>query len=342
MIEKIGWIILLMSLSVASSLASEDMSKWLRPAEVPYPADNKSTTKRVELGKLLYFDVRLSASEKISCATCHDPKRGWSDGVPTSKAVGHKGAVGPRNSPVILNTAYQNRQFWDGRVKTLEQQALGPIEADVEMNMPLKVLIPKLNAIDGYKKLFKEAYPQSNGEITKEYLAKAIATFERTVLSTVSPFDKYAMGDKKAISKDAKEGFELFTGKATCVVCHDGFNFSDGSFHNIGLNDGELDGKELGRYLVKRRAAWYGVMKTPTLRDVTKSYPYFHDGSVKTLEEATSICSGGGRYEHNVKNKSLSIVDRKLTKVEIDKIVSFLESLTGPDMKLEIPTKFPQ
>ena len=342
MIVKLGLSVLIVGLTISSLQATSDMSKWLRPAEVPQPKDNKMTPNRIELGKLLYFDTRLSSSEKISCATCHHPKHGWTDENPTSKAVGHEGAVGPRNSPVVLNTAYQNRQFWDGRVRTLEQQALGPIEADVEMNMPLAVLIPKLNKIKGYQKLFKKAYPKSKGTITNEYLAKAIASFERTVVSTEAPFDRYAKGDKKAITKEAKEGFELFKGKAKCTACHDGFNFTDGSFHNIGLNDGELSGKELGRYLVKRRGAWYGVMKTPTLRDVTKSYPYFHDGSVKTLQEATSICAGGGRYENNVKNKSLSIVDRNLTKTEIDKIVSFMKPLTGPDMKLKIPTKFPQ
>lgn len=338
---KIMLSVFIISLAVSSVTASEDMKKWLRPVEVPQPKDNKMTPERIELGKLLYFDVRLSSSEKISCATCHHPKQGWSDLVPTPKAVGHEGAVGPRNSPVVLNTAYQNRQFWDGRVKTLEQQALGPIEADVEMNMPLEVLIPKLNKIKGYQKLFKEAYPKSNGIITKNYLAKAIASFERTVVSTIAPFDKYAMGDIEAISKSAKKGFELFKGKAHCIDCHDGFNFSDGSFHNIGLIDGELHGKELGRYLVKRRASWYGVMKTPTLRDITKSAPYFHDGSVHSLTETTHICGNGGRYKHNVKNKSTYIIDRNLTKNEIQYINSFLNTLEGPDMKLIIPTKFP-
>lgn len=329
-------------LLVLTLQATQDMSKWLRPSEVPQPANNKMTPERIELGKLLYFDTRLSTSEKISCATCHHPKRGWTDLIPTSKAVGHEGAVGPRNSPVVLNTAYQNRQFWDGRVRTLEQQALGPIEADVEMNMPLTTLIPKLNKIKGYQKLFKEAYPESKGTITKEYLAKAIASFERTVVSTISPFDKYIMGDKNAMNKKAQAGFELFKGKALCVTCHDGFNFSDGSFHNIGLNDGELKGKELGRYNVKKRAAWYGVFKTPTLRDVTKSAPYMHDGSVKSLTEATHICGNGGRYKHNVKNKSTFIMDNNLSRSEISKITAFLRTLEGPDMKLRIPTKFPQ
>ena len=334
--------LIMAALLLTASDASEDMKKWLRPTEVPQPKDNKLTPKRIELGKLLYFDTRLSSSGKISCATCHHPEAGWSDLVKTPKAVGHEGAVGPRNSPTVLNTAYQSHQFWDGRVRTLEQQALGPIEADVEMNMPLDILIPKLNKIKGYQELFKKAYPSSGGVITEDYLAKAIASFERTVVSQPSPFDAYISGDKKAISKDAQEGFKLFLNKAHCVDCHDGFNFTDGSFHNIGLNDGELNGKELGRYLVKRRAGWYGVFKTPTLRDITKSAPYFHDGSVQTLQEATSICGNGGRYQHNVKNKSLFMENRELTKDEIAKIVSFLDSLEGPNIPLTIPTKFPQ
>ena len=338
--QKTLLISLLVTLSLASLQADSDMKKWLRPSAVPQPKDNKLTPERIELGKLLYFDVRLSTDDTISCATCHHPERGWTDLLPASKAVGYNDRVGPRNSPTILNSAYQKHQFWDGRVRSLEAQALGPIGADVEMNMPIDVLIPKLNKIKGYVALFEKAYPGEG--LTKKTLAKAIASFERTIVSTESPFDIYAKGDKNAISKDAKEGFELFGGKAHCIECHDGFNFSDGSFRNIGLNDGELKGKELGRYNVKNRAAWYGVFKTPTLRDVTKSYPYFHDGSVKTLEEATVICASGGRYENGVKNRSDVMVDRKLSRDEVDKIVSFMKSLTGPDLKIKIPTKFPQ
>ena len=320
--------------------ANENKERWLRPALIPSPQDNQLTPQRVHLGKLLFFDTRLSVDNTISCSTCHHPKRGWTDLVPVAKAIGFEGRKGPRNSSTILNTAYQNRQFWDGRVKTLEAQALGPIGADVEMNMNIKELIPKLNAIQGYVKLFKDAYPDEN--LTKETLAKAIASFERTVVSQDSPFDEFIKGDLNAISKDAKDGFELFKTKAHCIYCHDGFNFTDGSFHNIGLNDGELKGKELGRYNVKNRDAWYGAMKTPTLRDITKSYPYFHDGSVKNLEEATSLCAKGGRHKIDVKNRSTSMRDRHLTQKEIEKIVIFMKTLTSPDMTINIPTKFPQ
>jgi cytochrome c peroxidase len=340
MLKKSAIILLFFMSFLFSADAKEDMSKWLRPQTVPQPENNKLTPERIQLGKLLYFDTRLSKDNTLSCATCHSPNRGWSDAVATSKAVGFHGRVGPRNSPTILNAAYQKRQFWDGRARSLEEQALGPIQTDVEMNMPLQDLVAKLSKIKGYQKLFAKAYPGEG--ITKETIAKALASFERTVLSTESPFDKYAKGDHNAISATAKKGFELFKGKAHCTECHDGFNFSDGSFRNIGLHDGELHGKELGRYNIKKRAAWYGVFKTPTLRDVTKSYPYFHDGSVKTLKEATTICAQGGRYEHNVKNRADVMKNRHLSEQEIDALVAFMKTLTGPDLNISIPTQFPQ
>jgi len=334
-------LVILIFISSLFLRAEDDINttKWLPPLEIPQPTDNRLTTQRIKLGKLLFFDKRLSSDDSISCATCHHPKRGWTDFKPVSKAVGVHGRIGPRNSPTLLNTAYQNRQFWDGRVRTLEQQALGPIQTDVEMDMPLEVLVVKLKAIKTYATLFEEAYP--NEKLDKTTIAKALASFERTIISPPAPFDRYVQGDKKAISQDAKEGFKLFKHKAHCTDCHDGFNFTDGSFHNIGLKDGELTGKELGRYNVKSRVSWYGVMKTPTLRDITKSYPYFHDGSVQTLEEATEICSKGGRYNKNVKNKSHSMKDRNLTKEERRKIVVFMKTLTSPDIDIIIPTKFP-
>ena len=333
-------IFIISTLVFTAFVQAEDLSKWLRPSEVPQPKNNLLTPERIELGKLLYFDVRVSADDTISCATCHHPQRGWTDLDPTAKAVGFEGRVGPRNSPVILNSAYQKHQFWDGRVKTLEEQALGPVQADVEMNMPLEVLIPKLQKIQGYVTLFEKAYPGEG--ITPESFAKAIASFERTIVSTESPFDRYAKGDNDAISQEAKDGFELFKEKAHCIDCHDGWNFTDGSFQNIGLNKGELQGKELGRYNVKNRAAWYGVFKTPTLRDVTKSAPYFHDGSVKTLKEATQICASGGCHKEDVKNLSDAMKDRDLTDKEIEIIVTFMKTLTGPDLEINIPTQFPQ
>jgi len=312
--------------------ATQEIKKWLRPENIPVPVDNKITPARVELGKLLYFDPSLSRDGTISCANCHNPLMGWSDNQP--KAIGVEGREGPRNSPTVLNTAYQIRQFWDGRAKTLEEQALGPIQADVEMDMNLDFLLSKLNKNMGYVALFQRAYPSEG--ITDKTLAKAIATFERTIVSTEAPFDKFIQGDKEFISKSAQDGFKVFIGKAHCADCHDGFNFTDGSFHNIALG-----GRDEGRYKIKKRAAWFHAFKTPTLRDIVKSAPYFHDGSVKTLKEATTICATGGRYP-NGKNISTFIKDRNLSETEIDNIVEFMKTLSGKTLTVLIPTKFPQ
>ncbi len=320
------------ALLTTAANAKEDLSKWLRPDAVPAPKDNQITPERIELGKFLYFDTRLSRDNTVSCATCHNPSLGWSDGQP--KAIGIEGRQGPRNSPTVINTAYQRHQFWDGRAKSLEEQALGPIQADVEMDMDLDKLVERLNGIKGYRELFEKAYPGEG--ITKDTIAKAIATFERTVVSTEAPFDKYIKGDENAINANAKKGFALFTGKGKCNNCHDGFNFTDGSFHNLGLGDGDI-----GRYKLKKRAAWFHAFKTPTLRDVTLTGPYFHDGSVKTLEEATAICGNGGRFP-NSKNLSPLIEDRGLTSDEIRLIVDFLKTLEGAPMNIEAPSKFPQ
>jgi len=326
-------ILAVLLLSISPLQAFSTSSEWIRPNSVPVPYDNRPTPQRIELGKLLYFDKRLSISEEISCATCHNPELGWSDGEP--KAIGHEGKVGPRNSPTIINTAYQTHQFWDGRVETLEEQALGPIEADVEMNMPLDILIPKLRKIKGYVKLFEEAYPGLG--ITKDTLAKAIASFERTILSTEAPFDRYIKGDKRAISKEAKDGFELFKEKGRCTDCHNGFNFSDGSFHNLGLKDGDKGRIEVRKGVKKAT----GAFKTPTLRDITNTGPYFHDGSVKTIHEAAAICGNGGRFS-DVNGLSFFMIDRDLNIDDIEKLVTFMRTLEGKPMNIKIPTRFPK
>jgi cytochrome c peroxidase len=320
------------SLAIVNLSATSDMSKWIMPKKVPAPADNITTPQRVELGKLLYFDARLSKSGQVSCATCHDPDKGWSDNQP--KAVGVFGRVGPRNSPTVLNTAFQNRQFWDGRARSLEEQAVGPMQAGVEMDMKLEDVLKIVKANKGYVSMFKEAYP--NDKLSIDTVAKAIAVFERTVISQESPFDLYVKGNQNAISADAAMGFNLFIGKAHCAECHDGFNFTDGSFHNIGLGDDDI-----GRQKLKmKRKAWSHAFKTPTLRDITKSGPYFHDGSVQTLQEAVAICGNGGRYPNKYGTSDV-IKNRNLNGQDIDKITAFLKSLTGSNLPIIRPTVFP-
>ena len=310
---------------------SDEVNRWLRPQKIPYPEDNALTSQRSALGKLLFFDVRLSKSDDIACATCHDPYLGWSDGK--AKAIGHKNQKGRRNSPTILNSAYQTSFFWDGRASSLEEQALMPIASEVEMGMEVDELVDKLNTVEGYKKLFEAAYGERL--ISKENIAKALASFQRTVVSGEAPFDRWIKGDKTAMSPDAVEGFEHFRETGKCVKCHKGFNFTDQSFANIALGD-----PDLGVYELRKNLIWYSAFKTPTLRNVAKTAPYFHDGSVHTLEEAVHICGNGGRYKDI--RRSPFFRDRGLTVAQTRKIVAFLEMLSSDDDEVSPPLEFPR
>lgn len=313
------------------SLACADQ-EWIVPQSAPSPQENPATTERVELGRLLFFDKRLSRDASISCATCHDPAKGWSDALP--KARGVEGRTGTRNTPTLINSGFNRRHFWDGRAESLEDQALGPIEAEAEMDMKIEALVERLGGIKGYVRLFDAAYPSEG--ISARTIAAALSAFERTLISRDTPFDRFIKGERAALSAEAQHGFELFRGKAGCVVCHEGFNFTDGSYHNIALGDGDE-----GRYRLKPRSAWYHAFKTPTLREVSRSAPYFHDGSVKTLHEAAAICGSGGRFGDDPK-KSSFMVDHGLSKEEIAHLVAFLQTLEAPLRRGIEPTEFPR
>lgn len=292
--------------------------EWVRPEERPHPAFNLPTPEKISLGKKLFFDPILSRDKTLSCASCHDPAKGWSDGI--SIAIGDAGARGQRNTPTILNSAYQHVYFFDGRAENLEEQALGPIAAEVEMNLNPEKAVARLKNSPEYIAMFTAAFPKEG--ITVATLVKAIAVFERTIISKNSRFDRWVAGDPEAISVDEAEGFSIFQDKGNCTICHQGFNFTDQSFNNIGLGD-----KDVGRYKVKKREIWRGAFKTPTLRDIANSAPYFHDGSVRTLTDAVSICAQGGRKPYD-KNKTNLLVDKKLSQKQIEKIVLFLGTLS--------------
>jgi cytochrome c peroxidase len=310
----------------SSSDAARD--RYLRPAAAPAPADNQVTPDRVQLGRALFFDPRLSGSNWISCATCHNPGLGWSDGLATGWGHGMK-RLG-RATPTILNTAFNPIQMWDGRKSTLEDQALGPIETGAEMNQPMPELIAKLSKIHGYRALFKKAYPSE--EISATTIAKAIASFERTVISTESPFDRWRMGDEGAISDSAKRGFATFTGKANCQTCHSGFNFTDNGFHNIGVrNEGAED---VGRFAQRPVASLKGAFKTPTLRDVALTAPYMRNGAYRTLEEVVDHYDRGGDVKDNL---SPEIKPLHLSAQEKADLVEFMKSLTGKPMQVALP-----
>ncbi len=311
----------------ASSPDEGTIGVFLRSDIIPQPSYNRMTPERVELGKKLFFDPRLSGSNWISCATCHNPALGWSDGLKT--AIGVNMEVLERSTPTILNTAYLIRQFWDGRAKTMEEQALGPIESKVEMDQDLDELIVELKAVPEYVKLFNEAYPQDG--VSKAAIAKAISSFERSIVSTDSAFDRWLKGSPSTMSKSAIRGFDVFRGKARCVVCHSGFNFVDNGFHNIGLPGN----KDEGRYKIKPVKVLKGAFKTPTLRDVALTAPYMHNGEFDTLEQVIEHYNSGG--VENLGNLDPNIKPLKLTKKEKMDLLDFLLSLTGDTRPITVP-----
>lgn len=316
---------------VAGNLPAYDRSaakaKYQRPTDVPSPADNAHSVERAHLGKALFFDPRLSRANSISCASCHNPAFSWGDGLP--KGVGHGSLEVGRRTPTILNVAWGVLYFWDGRAGSLEEQALGPIQAAGEMNLPLDEMIKKLQAIPGYTPLFEQAYPGEG--ISTNTVAKAIANFERTVVSAPAPFDHWIAGNEQAISESAKRGFDLFNTKALCMECHSGWNFTDDGFHDIGIATAS---RGRGEHLPEVEGVQF-AFKTPTLRNVNHRAPYMHDGSERTLEDVVKFYNVGGR----VKRPSLDINVRplNLTDAEIRDLCNFMDTLTSDDPPVTIP-----
>jgi cytochrome c peroxidase len=308
------------------------LQKWRLAATPPFPADNEPTPARVELGKKLFFDPRLSGDGNMSCASCHSPLMGWSDGLPTGK--GHKSVVLDRASPTIFNTAYNSIQMWDGRKKSLEDQAMGPMEAPVEMNMDTGKLFKWLSGHPGYRELFEQAYPGSPIDATS--VSKAIASFERTVVSNDAPFDQWVAGRKDAMTDAQVKGFALFIDpkKANCASCHAGPNFTDNSFHNLGLASFGKDSPDLGRFGQRPVASMKGAFKTPTVREAANTAPYFHDGSARTLRELVEFYAKGGVVKSNV---SQNMKPLSLTSDEVTHLVAFLEALSTPPKPVVLP-----
>ena len=310
----------------ASPAPAQDDYKLEIPAglkKMRIPRGNPITKAKVDLGRQLFFDPRLSRDNTISCASCHDPKQGWSNGE--RFATGIDGHVGGRSSPTIINSGYQYFQFWDGRAAQLEGQALGPIENPIEMDMKLDDLVVKLNKIPDYRKQFQEAF---GTDATAEGIAHAIASFERTVLSGDAPYDRFKAGDESALSEAAQRGMKLFFNKAKCSACHSGPNFTDGGFHNIGVGY-DTDDPPLGRFGVTKLEGDRGSQKTPTLREIARTAPYMHNGRDATLEDTVKFYNKGG-----IKNPQLSedIFPLKLTDEEIKDLVTFMkEGLSSPN-----------
>ena len=298
--------------------------------KMKHPADNPWSKEKEELGKMLYFDPRLSGSNWISCATCHNPGLGWSDGLP--RAIGNGQKELGRHSPTVINSGYFPLQMWDGRKKNLEEQAVGPIGAAGEMNQDYAELVKELKAISGYVRLFERVFGRNS--IKMDNIGKAIATFERSVVSKNSPYDKYWQGDKKAMSKSAVNGMNLFFGKAKCSICHNGPSFTDGGFHNIGVKQHGPLKEDLGRFNESKEDFDKGAFKTPGLRHITRSAPYMHDGSEPTLEAVISFYNRGGDVENN---RSPFITPLELNGQEEKDLVEFMKALEGEAIVVAIP-----
>lgn len=296
------------------------------PAGLPpvvWPKDNLPTSEKIALGKQLYFDGRLSSDNRVSCATCHDPQKGFSNGEQFATGVG--GAKGGRNSPTVINSAYYRQQFWDGRAASLEEQAVGPIQNPIEMKMSLDDVVKKLNGIKGYRDQFQKVF---GTDVTSDGIAKAIAAYERTVLSGNAPYDRFKAGDTKALSEAAQRGMKLFFGKANCSACHGGPSFTDSAYHNIGVG---MDAKEpdIGREAISKLSGDRGAFKTPTLREIARTAPYMHDGSLKTLEEVVEHYAKGGIANDWLDEEIFAL---KLTPQDKADLVTFMkEGLASPD-----------
>jgi len=324
------------------------------------PADNPQTPQKVALGKALFFDMRLSADNKESCATCHDPDKGFTDQLPTS--MGIHAQFGQRNAPTVLNSMFSVLQFWDGREPSLEAQAGDPILNPIEMGMKsADEVIAKIGAVPEYQKQFNEVFGQAPNY---KDLTRAIAAYERTQVAFDTPFDRFMAGDQKAISASAKRGWSVFNGKGRCMSCH-GWNptqplFTDNRFHNIGVSAHKSDFVPLarkalaliaaggggaqqldqlaiqsdmsgvGRFLVTKDPHDIGGFRTMGLRNLLVTQPYFHDGSQATLWDTIDHYNKGG-----VQNPFLDggIVPLALTEPEIDDLVAFLATLTSPEYK---------
>lgn len=300
------------------------------------PKDNPLTKEKIALGKLLFFDKRLSANNTIACASCHMPALAFTDGQPVSTGIHRQ--QGGRSAPTAINRAFSSLQFWDGRAATLEAQSVGPFVNPVEHGFAdHDALVAKVKTIAGYHPLFKRAF--GPGPITLDLIGKAIASFQRTLLSGNSDYDRFGSGDdEQALSANAQNGFRVFLGKGQCLRCHFGFNFTDEQFHNLGVG-WDHDHVDVGRYAVTKNPQDLGAFKTPTLREIARTAPYMHDGRFATLRQVIDFYDQGGIPNPHLDSR---IKPLELTEQEKEDLVEFLHALNGEGWTVTPPTEFPK
>ncbi|HSA78003.1 MAG TPA: cytochrome-c peroxidase [Nitrospirota bacterium] len=316
--------------AVSTAGADDDLMKRAQARFKPIPktvAEMKGksfTPQKMELGKMLYFEPRLSSSALISCNTCHNVGMGGADFQETS--IGHRWQKGPRNAPTVLNSVFNIAQFWDGRAEDLKQQAKGPVQASVEMNNTPELAIKTLKSMPEYVALFKKAFTGQADPVTFDNMAEAIEAFEATLLTPDSPFDRYLEGNKDALNEAQKEGLKLFMDKG-CVTCHGGINMGGEAYFPFGLVEkpkAEIIAGDTGRYKITHSKSDEYVFKAPSLRNIELTLPYFHSGKVWDLKEAMKVMG-------------VAQLGTLLTDEEANKIGSFLKTTTGVQPKVEYP-----
>ncbi len=285
------------------------------PDIAPEPEDNPSTPERIDLGRMLFFEPRLSSSGVISCHTCHNLSLGGTDRLPTS--LGHDFQTGGRNAPTVLNAAFFDLQFWDARATGLEEQAEGPIQASVEMNQPADIAVERIASIQGYLPYFEAAFPGEENPITFDNIVRAIAAFERTLITPNDGLDRYLRGETDALSEDARRGMEIVV-QVGCIACHNGAMLSTGNLMRF------THGDDIGRATVTGEETDEYLFRVATWRNISLTAPYFHDGSAETLDEA-------------IRTMASVQLNRELTDDEVFYILAFLNSLVGEMPEVTIP-----
>ena len=345
---------LLVTMGITLLLACAEASAGsLEPVKaVPIPAQNAQTLEKIELGKKLFFDRRLSGDGTMSCSTCHDPEKGFSDDLAIS--LSYPTTRNWRNSPTLINSGFQKFLFHDGRANTLEEQALFPMMSAFEMNQNLDFVEEEIRSVPEYVEAFRKAF---GAEVSRERIAMALAAFQRTLVSVNSPLDRFLRGDKKALSTEAMKGYVLFTGKGKCADCHDGVNLADNKFYALNVPENveqEKDprvaatrrfvakvyhyedyrnlAEDPGRYLITKDRKDWKAFRTPTLREIAKTAPYMHNGIFATLDEVIDfIDKGGGKGNTALKPLGLNDREKKYLKTFL------VEALTGEDIVIQYP-----
>jgi len=310
----------------------------------PSPVDQKNAAVRnkVALGKILFFDPRLSASNQISCSSCHAPDLSYADGREVS--IGHDHAANTRNAPSLENIWFFKKLFWDGRAESLEEQAGVPMSSAIEMHQDMKVLAKKLDKIKGYQAHFKAAF--GDEKISNQRIFESLAIFQRTIVSRKAPFDRFLEGSKNALTDEQVLGLHLFRTKARCMNCHHGPLFSDNEFHNVGLTYYGRKYEDLGRYHITGNKEDIGKFKTPGLRDVMRTAPWFHNGLFGNMEGVMNMYNAGmpdqKRKPEQINDPLFPVKDKllkglMLTKAERTAVISFLQAISTEPWKDRAP-----